>query len=66
MARKKVNAFIDEALWRRLRASCAILDKPVSAEIERMICRWLAENEPTARKRMDRSAVEGTCQGGET
>jgi hypothetical protein len=53
MARKKANPFLDEDLWRRFKATCALLDTQPSTVLETLIRQWLTEHDADARARLE-------------
>jgi ParG len=49
MARIKTNPSLEADLWRRLKATCALLGTNASTVLEELIAQWLEEHEATAR-----------------
>jgi hypothetical protein len=50
MARIKTNPSLEADLWRRLKATCALLGTNASTVLEELIAHWLEEHEAPARK----------------
>jgi hypothetical protein len=51
--RIKTNPFLDEQLWRRFKATCALINIWPSDVLEGMIEQWLTQNEAKARKAVE-------------
>jgi ParG len=51
--RIKTNPFLEEHLWRRFKATCALMNVWPSDVLEEMIEQWLKRNEQKARTQVE-------------